>query len=578
MPLANLALWFDAMKRLRFSRLSLRTQIASVFGVLAVALSAVLSVALGELLKLNAQRSAGATLLAAATNVSKTLSDGLHERSREAEMLAASSNVWAQGLDSGAVKDLLASSQAVHGHNSWIGVVDSAGLVKAATGNLLVGQNVAARPWFRGALEQSYVGDVHPAVLLANLLQPGRGDGEPLRFLDFAAPIRQSGAVVGVLCIHVSWDWAREVVENLLPPLAHEQDIQAFVFDRQGQLIYASDMAAMGRQRLPAEAPLGDTTQRRDIPPAMVLRWDDGHDYLSAVVNVQARSLASDLGWRVVVRQLADTAFAEARSAERVAFALGVPVAVLAAVLGWAAAHRLSRDLVQLADAAREVEQVGQGSALPRLDSNHEVWLLSAALRRMTSRLLSLNESMETQVRQRTRELELANQELDRQARTDALTGLLNRRGLDAQLRQSLAMARRAGRPLSVLLMDLDHFKRINDTFGHDVGDEVLKLLARTLLRRLRDSDICARSGGEEFVALLPDTDLDGARVIAEALVQAMAQQTDAVWGRVTISVGVATLRPTDSEVKLLRRADEALYEAKGGGRNRVCVEDPEVV
>lgn len=566
------------MKRPRFSRLSLRTQMAWVFGLLVVVLTAGVAVALGELLRLNAQRNAGATLQSAAHNVAKTLADGLYERSREAEMLAGARNLWGQGLDSALVQDLLANSQAVRSHHSWLGVVDHTGVVRAATGHLLVGQNVSARPWFKGALTQPYVGDVHPALLLAKLLQPGRDGDEPLRFLDFAAPIRQGDAAIGVLCIHVSWDWARDVVESLLPPLAHEQDIEAFVFDRQGQLIYASDMAAMGGQRLPADAPLGDTTQRRDLPPAQVLRWDDGHTYLSAVVNVQARSLVSDLGWRVVVRQLADTAFAEARSAERLALALGLPVALLAALLAWAAAHRLSRDLTRLADAAHEVEVATQECTLPRLKSNQEVWRLSSALRRMTSHLLSLNESMEAQVRQRTRELEQANQELDRQARTDPLTGLLNRRGLDAQLLQSLAIARRAERPLALLLMDLDHFKRINDTFGHDVGDEVLKLLARTLLRRLRDSDICARSGGEEFVAVLPDTDREGARVIAEALVLAMAQQADAVWGRVTLSVGVAILRHGDTEATLLRRADEALYEAKGQGRNRVCLEEPEAV
>ncbi len=566
------------MKRPRFSRLSLRTQMAWVFGLLVVVLTAGVAVALGELLRLNAQRNAGATLQSAAHNVAKTLADGLHERSREAEMLAGARNLWGQGLDSALVQDLLANSQAVRSHHSWLGVVDHTGVVRAATGHLLVGQNVSARPWFKGALAQPYVGDVHPALLLAKLLQPGRDGDEPLRFLDFAAPIRQGDAVIGVLCIHVSWDWAREVVESLLPPLAHEQDIEAFVFDRQGQLIYASDIAAMGSQRLPADAPLGDTTQRRDLPPAQVLRWDDGHTYLSAVVNVQARSLVSDLGWRVVVRQLADTAFDEARSAERLALALGLPVALLAALLAWAAAHRLSRDLTRLADAAHEVEVATQECTLPRLKSNQEVWRLSSALRRMTTHLLSLNESMEAQVRQRTRELEQANQELDRQARTDPLTGLLNRRGLDAQLLQSLAIARRAERPLALLLMDLDHFKRINDTFGHDVGDEVLKLLARTLLRRLRDSDICARSGGEEFVAVLPDTDREGARVIAEALVLAMAQQADAVWGRVTLSVGVAILRHGDTEATLLRRADEALYEAKGQGRNRACLEEPEAV
>lgn len=121
---------------------------------------------------------------------------------------------------------------------------------------------------------------------------------------------------------------------------------------------------------------------------------------------------------------------------------------------------------------------------------------------------------METQVRQRTQQLEEANQELDRQARSDPLTGLLNRRGFDAQMNHDLALARRSGRPLSIITVDVDHFKRINDTHGHDVGDQVLQRLAATLATRLRQSDVVARLGGEEFAVLLPDTDLEGARTL----------------------------------------------------------------
>ena len=163
---------------------------------------------------------------------------------------------------------------------------------------------------------------------------------------------------------------------------------------------------------------------------------------------------------------------------------------------------------------------------------------------------------------------------VEQQRTHDPLTGLLNRRGFDAQMNYALALARRSGRPLSLITLDVDHFKRINDTHGHDVGDEVLQRLAHTLAQRLRDSDVVARLGGEEFAALLPDTDLEGARAIAQALVDAQAALTDPVVGRITASAGVSTLRGADDTAqRLLRRGDEALYEAKGQGRNRVVVQ-----
>ena len=231
-------------------------------------------------------------------------------------------------------------------------------------------------------------------------------------------------------------------------------------------------------------------------------------------------------------------------------------------------------DLYALADAASGVEADRPGSDIPAMQSSREVQQLSQALGRMTHHLLAAREAMEEKVRLRTLELEAANRALDLQARTDALTGLLNRRGFETQMAFAVALARRSSRPLSLITVDVDHFKRVNDTHGHEAGDEVLRRLARTLESRLRGSDVVARLGGEEFVALLPDTDLNGAQSIAQALVTAMAEQQDPVVGTITVSAGVATMRGAeDNGAAMLRRGDAALYEAKGQGRNRVCVE-----
>jgi diguanylate cyclase (GGDEF)-like protein len=292
------------------------------------------------------------------------------------------------------------------------------------------------------------------------------------------------------------------------------------------------------------------------------------------MVPLQARSSASDLGWRVVAREPVELAFAEASRTVRMALAIGLAAALLASLLAWLAARRLSDDLYALADAASAVEAEQAGARIPQAHSSREVRQLSSALGRMTHRLLASREAMEEKVRLRTLELEAANRALDLQARTDALTGLLNRRGFETQMAFALALSRRSGRPLSLITIDVDHFKRVNDTYGHEAGDEVLRRLARTLEVRLRNSDVVARLGGEEFVALLPDTDLAGAQAIAQSLVAAMAGQQDPVVGLITVSAGVASMRSLqDNGTDLLRRGDAALYEAKGQGRNRVCVE-----
>ncbi|HTM22873.1 MAG TPA: GGDEF domain-containing protein [Kofleriaceae bacterium] len=168
-------------------------------------------------------------------------------------------------------------------------------------------------------------------------------------------------------------------------------------------------------------------------------------------------------------------------------------------------------------------------------------------------------------------------QRLDHMSKTDALTMVANRRHFLELLDRELARARRYSTPLSCVMIDLDHFKGVNDGHGHLIGDQVLVAVADALRRSIRESDMVARYGGEEFVLLLPSTDLTGARDLAERC-RAVIAATQ-VAGRqgllsVTASMGVASLPPATDMDTLLSAADEALYQAKDGGRDRVVVSD----
>ncbi|RKH61598.1 GGDEF domain-containing protein [Corallococcus aberystwythensis] len=165
--------------------------------------------------------------------------------------------------------------------------------------------------------------------------------------------------------------------------------------------------------------------------------------------------------------------------------------------------------------------------------------------------------------------------EIYRLTTMDGLTQIYNRRYFDEQLDREISRSRRYERVLSLVMFDLDHFKEVNDTYGHLAGDSVLKQLASTVRTRIRREDVFARYGGEEFALLLPEINLGGARQLAEKvrkLVERQRFEFDKQVIPVTLSVGVATLEPTHREpADLVRTADERLFEAKSQGRNRVC-------
>jgi diguanylate cyclase len=170
----------------------------------------------------------------------------------------------------------------------------------------------------------------------------------------------------------------------------------------------------------------------------------------------------------------------------------------------------------------------------------------------------------------------LANEQLERQSRTDGLTGVFNRRYFDELLEYELSRAARTNENVSLLIIDIDHFKLFNDQYGHQIGDTCLQWVTRVIVEHAsRPADVVARYGGEEFVIILPNTDLEGARMVAENIrrgVEASPVRIDGQMLGVTISIGFSCrcCEEDDTPERLLGRADEALYMAKAAGRN--CV------
>jgi diguanylate cyclase len=167
----------------------------------------------------------------------------------------------------------------------------------------------------------------------------------------------------------------------------------------------------------------------------------------------------------------------------------------------------------------------------------------------------------------------------EQHSNTDALTGLANRRSLDAFLRTAQITAMEAGTPLSILLIDIDHFKKFNDGFGHQVGDQVLRLVGKVLQENVRDCDLAARYGGEELMAILPGAEVEACFEAAERIRRRIAEArltrrtTGEEISSITVSIGVAQFRMGETAEGMIERCDRALYQAKRAGRNRTIKE-----
>jgi len=242
--------------------------------------------------------------------------------------------------------------------------------------------------------------------------------------------------------------------------------------------------------------------------------------------------------------------------------------------------HAMSEAMVTAAHFSGELDAASSSLSVD-IDGS-ELKAVAAGLLAETRRMQDANRKLERKLESSRQDISLLQRDLDdarRESLIDGLTKIANRKCFDDRLIQEIGAAGDQRSPLSLLLFDIDHFKRFNDTFGHQTGDQVLRLVAQTIKANIKGRDLAARYGGEEFAAILPRTDLEGALSVAESVRRAvhsrelLKRSTHEKLGRITVSVGIAEWRVGESVTRFIERADQNLYGAKRSGRNKVVGE-----
>ena len=378
----------------------------SLGAYLALASSA-LSVLLTVLLTLMAHRTAsrdlsaniGANLAVLANQTTSRLDRGMFERYREINLMTGR----LAGLkDWDAVRRELDAAQDSYRFYAWIGVADASGIVRAASDGLLEGADVSQRPWFRQATTGQNLGDVHEAVLLAKALRAA--DGTTPRFYDVAFPL-EGGPKAPVLGAHVSWDWAHDVRQAIFGS-AGRAEVEPLIVSEAGVVL-------LGPAELEGKPlKLASLERAAQGPPGHITEtWPDGQTYLVGYARSKGFLSSPGLGWRVLVRQETGVAFEPVRQLQRDVLLGGVALALSFSLLGWLAAHAVTRPLLSLADTARQIER-GEAAQVRPSNAYSEVRVLGSALdsllaqvRRQHAELQQLNAGLEQRVEQRTAEL-----------------------------------------------------------------------------------------------------------------------------------------------------------------------------
>ncbi|MFH6781284.1 MULTISPECIES: sensor domain-containing diguanylate cyclase [Methylobacterium] len=564
------------------NRLRFEHQLAALVGLLCLALVGATVGGAVWLERRSALRLAEARLARLAAGMAESLDITLRERFREIQVVAGLEPLrerWAS--DPTMVRGVLSAMRATAPDYAWLGFVAADGQVRVGTGGMLETLAMNGRAWFETGLARPNVGDVHGAMLLSRLLV--RTEPEPLRLVDLAAPVRDAaGRVIGVLGGHLSWDWAIRARRRLL-----DQDLAGtdlWVLDRHGRVILGPHLgtAPFGPARLGTMVEGGRGTFAAVIDGEARLAG-----FATAATGERSEIAGGDpgLGWIVVATRSDAQALAPVQRSIHALLGLGAAAAFAGIALAWALGRRAAAPLRRMTEAANRIGRDADATTLPRLDGAREFVALSAALRSLLRRIGSTERELSDAALRSSRVAAYYRRQIEdlRQvAGTDVLTGLLNRRGFAGPAEEAFARARGGRGGAAVLVIDIDHFKRVNDQHGHDAGDAVIRHVGALLAGALRDADTVARFGGEEFVVVLVDLDAAEATHSAERLCVAVRNAPIGHGGRtipVTVSIGLATVARRDPDIQaVIARADAALYEAKARGRDRVSVAAGEAV
>lgn len=674
----------DHWKRLH-PRHSLVAQLSYAFAAISIVLSVVLGYYAAEMSRRQIEQDLSENFNQRAQDIVDALDRSMFERYREVQIVATLDDIRSPRVAADKKRAILEKLQQTYNAYAWIGICDAQGTGSVGTGKYLEGKDLSKRPWCAQGREHPFIGDVHDALLLSKLLP--NPSGEMFYLVDVAAPVQdEKGVFQGVLCGHIFWKWAEEMLDS---KKAHDIDI--LLLSRDGLVLAGPEKS---RSKLADLAP--DTWAHITSTPhhkeALLSQWNNGKRYLIGHAHSGGYRDYPGLGWTALVRQDESVAYAPARALQWRILFTGLTLGLLFALLGAYLARRITRPITRIAQAADKVAAGDLNYDAPCVAGDGEVAHLTSAIHTMVNTLiweiaarkqseeqlrlaasvfshnseaiiitdahnhiLQVNDAFTritgftpeevagknpsllgsgrmgaefyqrmwqellthntwsgeiwnkrksgevfqewlvlnlvrdehgnitnhiaifTDITERKREEE----RVQHLASHDLLTGLPNRFLLSDRIDQALAFAERNRSKVGVMFLDLDHFKNINDSLGHDTGDSLLKLVAERMGTCLRRSDTLARIGGDEFVAVLADIGSEHeAATVAEKILESFSNKF-LVNGHtlvITPSLGIS-LYPDDSSdaMELLRNADMAMYRAKNAGRNGMQFYRPEM-
>jgi diguanylate cyclase (GGDEF)-like protein len=369
--------------------------------------------------------------------------------------------------------------------------------------------------------------DDHPIVML----------WEPIHGADGS----YQGYVAGVIYLD-----QQNVLHSLVGTHYYQKGSYLYITDRGSRLIYHPEPERVG-EKVPPPRGLPETTEPGMSATGIVRTINSRHvDMLAGYAYV----LSS--GWRVVAQTPVEEALEPLKGQMQASLLNALPLALVSFLFLWGIARQVAKPMQRLAKAVDNPDLLTASEQVKGVTP----WYFE--VQRLKQAMLANLMHWEAEV-----------SKLNLAALTDPLTGLVNRRGLENALNR-YAVSQQA---FAIVSIDIDHFKRVNDTHGHAVGDQVLRRLARILHDNLREKDLICRAGGEEFLVLLPGLDIAIGAQMAERLRAQVEQHEMPIVGRITISLGVSTWPKSDpSQQKALELADKALYRAKRQGRNQVVL------
>jgi diguanylate cyclase (GGDEF)-like protein/PAS domain S-box-containing protein len=478
-------------------------------GVSAIVLLTVLSLlVLVDHFAINyAEREAGQRLQQLSWQMRDSLDRVVQKATGDVALLSALPQIR-DGGSPAEVRLVLESLQKTFPDYAWIGMANPDGTVYAATQGLLEGADVSAREWFKGGQDQLYAGDFHPALLLGKKLPQS---ADPWRFVDAAGPVRRAdGGYRGVLCVHMSWGWARRLAQTILAPADLRYSADIFVVRGDGFVILGPK--GMEEQKI-ASSSL--TQSQAGASGGLKETWADGRRYLTGYSRSGQPGDPATLSWSILVRQPEEVALAGARGLERQILLLGAILGVMLALAAAVVARRLTRPLNALSKTIEQRLAAPPGAtatpAIEQVDSYHEVQVLSRALVELVrneqqhlGELRSLNEKLESAVADRTREIARKALQLERALGQEQSTQLLLQERA-AELRAILDNAHDAFIALDaggvVLDWNLQAEKLLGWSRAEVIGQPLGAMVLPPLLRRAYERDMrlladsCAETG-----------------------------------------------------------------------------------